>query len=69
MVFQSEWDIAEYLIASVDDPRLDNKMLYILPADNILTQKQINSIWEQKISRTLEKEVIGEEEFLKRIDG
>jgi hypothetical protein len=67
--FVKEEDIATYTIKAVDDPRTLNKILYLRPPANILSFNEIVSLWEKKISKTLEKIYVLEDELLKKIQG
>jgi hypothetical protein len=64
-----EEDIATYTIKAASDPRALNKTLHIRPSHNILTLNELVEKWEKKIGKTLEKEILSEEEFLKQIEG
>ncbi|GLT73428.1 hypothetical protein SLA2020_452890 [Shorea laevis] len=66
--FVKEEDVATYTIKAVDDPRTLNKILYLRPPANILSFNEIVSLWEKKISKTLEKIYVLEDELLKKIE-
>ncbi|XP_059457945.1 eugenol synthase 2-like isoform X1 [Corylus avellana] len=66
-IFVKEEDVATYTIKAVDDPRTLNKILYLRPPANILSFNEIVSLWEKKISKTLEKIYVLEDELLKKI--
>jgi uncharacterized protein YbjT (DUF2867 family) len=68
-IFVKEEDIATYTIKAADDPRTLNKILYLRPPANILSFNEIVSLWEKKISKTLEKIYVLEDELLKKIQG
>lgn len=68
-VINKEEDIAAYTIKTVDDPRTLNKILYINPPKNTLSMNEMVSLWETKISKSLEKTHIPEEQVLKLIQG
>lgn len=66
-VFNKEEDIGTYTIKAVNDPRTWNKILYIRPPANTLSFNELVSLWEKKISKTLEKVYVPEEQLLKQI--
>lgn len=68
-VFVAEEDVATYTIKSIDDPRTLNKILYMRPPENTISQNELVSLWEKKISKTFERIYVPEEEVLKRIQG
>ncbi|KAK1362354.1 Phenylcoumaran benzylic ether reductase [Heracleum sosnowskyi] len=67
-VYNCEQDIATYTIKTVDDPRTVNKILYIMPPQNIHSFNDLVAIWEKKIDKVLEKIHIPEEHVLKQIE-
>ncbi|KAG7558948.1 NAD(P)-binding domain superfamily [Arabidopsis thaliana x Arabidopsis arenosa] len=66
-IFNIEEDIATYTLKAVDDPRTVNKILYVYPPKNIVSQNDMVGLWERKIGKTLEKTNVSEEELLKSI--
>ena len=68
-IFVKEEDIATYTIKAVDDPRTLNKIVYLIPPENILSLNEIVSLWEKKIGKTLEKTYLLEDQLLKKIQG
>ncbi|KAL4582624.1 hypothetical protein LXL04_007182 [Taraxacum kok-saghyz] len=66
-VFVKEEEIALATIKSVDDPRTLNKILIFRPPGNTLSFKEIVSVWESKIGKTLEKTYVSDEQILKNI--
>ncbi|CAN8292397.1 unnamed protein product [Cochlearia groenlandica] len=66
-IVNTEEDIVAYTLKAVDDPRTLNKILYIHPAKNIVSQNDMVGLWERKIGKTLEKTYVSEEELLKNI--
>ncbi|KAK6916410.1 NmrA-like domain, partial [Dillenia turbinata] len=66
-VFNKEDDIGTYTIRAVDDPRTLNKILYIRPPANTYSFNDLVSLWEKKISKTLERVYVPEEQLLKNI--
>ncbi|XP_076901684.1 eugenol synthase 1-like [Bidens hawaiensis] len=68
VVFNNELDIATYTIKTVDDPRTDNKCVYINPPSNIYSFNGLVSLWEKKIGKTLEKVYLPDDQILKNIE-
>lgn len=68
-IFVNEEDVATFTIKVVDDPRTLNKILYLRPPGNILSQNELVSLWENKTGRTLERVCVPEQELLKQIQG
>ncbi|VVB07172.1 unnamed protein product [Arabis nemorensis] len=66
-IINTEEDIVAYTMKSVDDPRTLDKILYIHPPNNIVSQNDIVALWERKIGKTLVKTYVSEEELLKSI--
>ncbi|XP_010459630.1 PREDICTED: isoflavone reductase homolog P3-like isoform X2 [Camelina sativa] len=66
-IVNTEEDIVAYTMKAVDDPRTLNKILYIHPPKNIVSQNDMVGLWERKIGKTLEKTYVSEEELLKNI--
>ncbi|KAL4324106.1 hypothetical protein GQ457_11G020480 [Hibiscus cannabinus] len=66
-IYVDEDDIATYSIKTIDDPRTLNKTVYIRPAKNILSQREVVEIWEKLIGKELLKSCISEQEFLAKI--
>ncbi|XP_024008149.1 LOW QUALITY PROTEIN: isoflavone reductase homolog P3 [Eutrema salsugineum] len=66
-IINSEEDIVAYTMKAVDDPRTLNKILYIHPPKNIVSQNDMVALWEGKIGKTLEKTYVSEDELLKSI--
>lgn len=64
-----EDDIATYTIKTIDDPRTLNKTVYLRPAENILSQRQLVEMWEKLSGKKLEKVHISEEDFLASMKG
>lgn len=64
-----EDDIATYTIKTIDDPRTLNKTVYLRPAENILSQRQLVEMWEKLSRKKLEKVHISEEDFLASMKG
>ncbi|KAE8677530.1 Bifunctional pinoresinol-lariciresinol reductase [Hibiscus syriacus] len=63
-IYVDEDDIATYSIKTIDDPRTLNKTVYIRPAENILSQREVVEIWEKLIGKELLNSSISEQEFL-----
>lgn len=68
-IINTDEDIVAYTLKAVDDPRTLNKILYIHPPKNIVSQNEMVALWERKIGKTLEKTYVSEEEVLKSIQG
>ncbi|XP_072964111.1 phenylcoumaran benzylic ether reductase Betv6-like [Typha angustifolia] len=66
-IFLNEEDISTFTIKAVDDPRTLNKILYMRPADNILSQNELISLWEKKTGKSFERVYIPEPDVLKQI--
>ena len=64
-----EDDVATYTVKTIDDPRTLNKMVYLRPPENILTQRQLIEKWEKLIGKQLEKSSINEQDFLASMEG
>eukprot|EP00249_Psilotum_nudum_P018220 c26698_g1_i4 orf=565-1479(-) len=67
VVFVVEEDVGTYTIKATDDPQTENKILYIRPPENILSQNEVVAIWEKKIGKTLEKVYLSKEELARKI--
>ena len=68
-IYVVEDDVASYTIKTIDDPRTLNKTLYIRPPKNILSQREVVSIWEKLIGKELDKITISKEDFLASMKG
>ncbi|CAN1174909.1 Bifunctional pinoresinol-lariciresinol reductase 2 [Linum perenne] len=68
-VYVDEDDIAQYTIKTIDDPRTLNKTIYIKPAKNVLSQREVVEIWEKLIGKKLKKTIVSEQEFLTKMKG
>jgi uncharacterized protein YbjT (DUF2867 family) len=68
-VFVEEGDIATYTLLAADDPRAENKTLYIKPPANALSHNELLSLWEKKTGKTFQREYVPEEAVLKQIQG
>lgn len=66
-VFVAEEDVATYTIKAIDDPRTLNKILYMRPPENTLSQNELVSLWEKIIGKTVERVYVPEEEVMRRI--
>ncbi|GMH23388.1 hypothetical protein Nepgr_025231 [Nepenthes gracilis] len=66
-VFNKEDDIGTFTIKAVDDPRTQNKILYIAPPYNIYSFNDLVSLWEKKIGKTVERIYVPEHKILKDI--
>ncbi|KAK9148187.1 hypothetical protein Scep_006944 [Stephania cephalantha] len=68
-IYVDEDDVATYTIKIVDDPRTLNKTVYIRPPENIISQREMISIWEELTGKKLSKTTIYAEEFLASMKG
>ncbi|CAO2185258.1 unnamed protein product [Urochloa humidicola] len=66
-VFVEEGDIATYTVLAADDPRAENKTLYIKPPANTLSHNELLDLWEKKTGKKVERVYIPEDEVLKKI--
>lgn len=66
-VFNLEEDIGTYTIKAVDDPKTENKILYIRPPKNTYSFNDLVALWEKKIDKVLEKIYVPEDQILKDI--
>ena len=66
-VYVEEGDIATYTVLAADDPRAENKTLYVRPPANTLSHNELLALWEKKTGRALEREYVPEEAVLKQI--
>ncbi|KAJ3692491.1 hypothetical protein LUZ60_012841 [Juncus effusus] len=67
-VFVDEEDVANYTIKAIDDPRTLNKILYMRPPKNTISQNELVSIWEKIVGEVFERVYLSEEEVMKRIN-
>lgn len=63
-IWVDEEDAAMYTMMAIDDDRTLNKVLYIRPPANILTQMEVVRIWEKLIGKELNKTFLSQEEWL-----
>ncbi|KAL3036428.1 hypothetical protein AAZX31_01G009400 [Glycine max] len=68
-VYMDEDDVATYTVKTIDYPRTLNKMVYLRPPENILTQRQLIEKWEKLIGKQLEKSSMNEQDFLASMEG
>ena len=68
-IWVDEEDAAMYTMMAIDDPRTLNKVLYVRPPANILSQMEAVKIWEKIIGKELKKIFIGPEEWLSTMDS
>ncbi|XP_038885595.1 eugenol synthase 2-like [Benincasa hispida] len=66
-IFNLEEDIGSYTIKAVDDPRTENKILYINPPNNTYSFNDLVALWEKKIGKPLEKLYVPEHQILRDI--
>ncbi|XP_022951674.1 isoflavone reductase-like protein [Cucurbita moschata] len=67
VIFNLEEDIGTYTIKAVDDPKTENKILYIRPPKNTYSFNDLVALWEKKIDKVLEKIYVPEDQILKDI--
>ena len=68
-VYVEEGDIATYTVLAADDPRAENKTLYVRPPANTLSHNELLALWERKTGRALERVHVPEDAVLKQIQG
>nr|CAB3476614.1 unnamed protein product [Digitaria exilis] len=61
VVYVDEGDVATYTVLAADDPRAENKTLYIKPPANTLSHNELLSLWEKKTGKTFERVYIPDE--------
>ncbi|KAJ1283001.1 hypothetical protein BS78_03G094100 [Paspalum vaginatum] len=66
-VYVEEGDIGTYAVLAADDPRAENKTLYIKPPANTLSHDELLSLWEKKTGKTVERVYLPEDAVLKQI--
>ncbi|KAH9300335.1 hypothetical protein KI387_011918, partial [Taxus chinensis] len=64
VIWVDEGDIATYALKTIDDPRTENKIVYIRPPLNILSLIEVVEMWENLCGKVLHKPVISEEDWL-----
>ncbi|KAK7334514.1 hypothetical protein VNO80_26271 [Phaseolus coccineus] len=64
-VLNYEEDIAMYTVKAANDPRTLNRVLICRPPNNIISQNELISLWEQKYCQTFTKTFITEEQLVK----
>jgi uncharacterized protein YbjT (DUF2867 family) len=69
VVFMDEDDVATYTIKTIDDPRTLNKIVYLRPPENILSQRELVEKWENLVGKKLEKITISADDFLASMKG
>ncbi|XP_022144202.1 isoflavone reductase-like protein [Momordica charantia] len=65
--FNLEEDIGSYTIKAVDDPKTENKIVYIRPPNNTYSFNDLVALWENKIGKSIQKLYVPEEQLLKDI--
>ena len=63
-VMNLEDDIAAFTIMVANDPRTVNKLVIYKPADNIISQSELVSLWEKKTGRTFQRVFLPEVEMV-----
>ena len=69
VVFVDEADIGTYTVLAADDPRAENKVLYLKPPANTLSHNELVSLWEKKTGKTFARVYVPEDAVLKQIQG
>lgn len=64
-----EEDVATYTLKAAVDPRSENKVLYIRPAQNLYSHAQLFELWEKKSGQAREKLQLEEEQVVKQAEG
>ena len=54
---------------AADDPRAENRTLYVKPPANTLSHNELLALWEKKTGKTFQREYVPEEAVLKQIQG
>ncbi|KAI5019384.1 hypothetical protein ZWY2020_044272 [Hordeum vulgare] len=67
VVFVDEADIGAYTVLAADDPRAENKVLYIKPPANTLSHNELVALWEKKTGKTFQRVYVPEDAVLKQI--
>ncbi|KAJ0971414.1 hypothetical protein J5N97_019373 [Dioscorea zingiberensis] len=68
-IWVAEEDVAMYTMMAANDPRAENKVLYVRPPANILTQMEVVNIWEKLIGKVLNKAfILSPEDWLSNIE-
>ena len=67
--FVDEGDIGTYTVLAADDPRAENKTLYVKPPANTLSHNELLALWEKKTGKTFQRVHLAEDAVLKQIQG
>ena len=54
---------------AADDPRAENRTLYVKPPANTLSHNELLALWEKKTGKTFERVYLAEDAVLKQIQG
>ncbi|TKW12958.1 hypothetical protein SEVIR_5G069500v4 [Setaria viridis] len=65
--YVDEGDIGTYTVMAADDPRAENRTLYIRPPANTLSHNELLAVWERKTGRAFERVHLDEDAVLKQI--
>ncbi|CAD6232354.1 unnamed protein product [Miscanthus lutarioriparius] len=65
--FVDEGDIGTCTVLAVDDPRAENRTLYVKPLANTLSHNELLALWEKKTGKTFERVYLTEDAILKQI--
>ncbi|KAI4384141.1 hypothetical protein MLD38_009905 [Melastoma candidum] len=61
---QLDEDIAKYTIRVADDPRALNRLVIYRPQENIISQLELESLWEKKTGRSFKRAFVPEAELV-----
>lgn len=64
-VLNWEEDVAVYTLKAATDSRAANRVIICRPQENIVSQRDLISSWEEKTGRTFKKIHVPEEEIVK----
>ncbi|KAK9091009.1 hypothetical protein Sjap_024186 [Stephania japonica] len=69
VIVLNEDDVATYTIKTIDDPRTINKIVHLIPPENIVSQNELIEIWEKLAGKKLNKAYFSAEDFLAMMTG
>ncbi|KAM0945721.1 putative oxidoreductase [Dioscorea sansibarensis] len=68
-IWVDEEDVAMYTMMAANDRRAENKVLYVRPPANILTQMEVVNIWEKLLGKVLDKTfILSPQDWLSKMD-
>lgn len=69
-IWVAEEDVAMYTMMAANDHRAENKVLYVRPPANILTQMEVVNIWEKLLGKVLDKTfILSPQDWLSKMDS